>query len=273
MVTTYNRPDALALVLQGFADQSDRDFELLVADDGSRDDTAAVVTAASRSAPFPVAHVWQEDLGFRAPAVRNRAVAATPAEYVVFTDGDCVPSRTLVARHRRLAQTGWFVAGSRVGLGARLTRLVVDRQAPIQRWGLGRWVEARLKGDVRRLLPLVALPLRGSWRTATPRRWKGLVSFNLAVWREDLERVNGFDESFEGWGREDTDLIVRLLMAGVRYKSGRLAIPVFHLWHPPADRSRLEENTRRLEEVWTSRRTRARFGLDRYHGEGTDTRS
>jgi glycosyltransferase involved in cell wall biosynthesis len=92
VVTTYNRPDALALVLDGYAAQTDRDFELIVADDGSTEDTRRVVEGFAAGAPFPVRHVWQSDYGFRAAAIRNRAIAATEAAYIIFTDGDCVPA-------------------------------------------------------------------------------------------------------------------------------------------------------------------------------------
>jgi glycosyltransferase involved in cell wall biosynthesis len=267
VVTTYNRPDALALVLDGYRDQLDESFELIVADDGSTHETADVIEDARRTARFPISHVWQEDRGFRAAAIRNRTVASSLAEYLIFTDGDCVPGPAFVSRHRQLAQRGCFVAGSRVSLQARLTRAVTDQRIAIHRWGLRAWAGARLRGDVNRLLPLLPLPLSGSWRTATPHRWKGHGSFNLAVWRSDFERINGFDESFEGWGFEDTDLVVRLVTAGVRYKAGRLAVPVFHLWHPQSDRAYWGGNRQRFEEMVASGRTTAIIGLDRHRSE------
>ena len=103
IVTTYNRPDALAAVLAGYAAQRDAEFELLIADDGSTDDTRRVVDEFKARAKFPVTHVWHEDQGFRAAAIRNRALAATRAEYVIFSDGDCVPSPRFVAQHQHLA--------------------------------------------------------------------------------------------------------------------------------------------------------------------------
>src|SRR5262249_35966640 len=109
IVTTYNRPDALAAVLDGYAVQSDTGFDLIVADDGSTADTAEVVTRFAARAPFSVSHVWQEDQGFRAAAVRNKAAAKTEAQYIVFSDGDCVPSRRFVHQHRLLAERGWFL--------------------------------------------------------------------------------------------------------------------------------------------------------------------
>jgi glycosyltransferase involved in cell wall biosynthesis len=263
ILTTYNRPDALAAVLEGYLEQDAPDFELLVADDGSTDETRGVVEHYAARAPFPLRHVWQEDRGFRPAAARNRALAATGADYVVFSDGDCVPPPFFVARHRALAEPGCFLAGHRVLLSERLTRRVLAERIPVHRWGALRWLRAWLSGEVNRIAPLARLP-DGRLRKRSPRRWEGVKTCNLSAWRSDLVRVNGFDESYSGWGLEDSDLVIRLLHAGVKHKSARFAAPVFHLWHEEWDRGRLPENRRRLEETIASGRIEAPLGLDRY---------
>src|SRR6185295_13220115 len=143
------------------------------------------------------------------------------------------------------------------------TRGVLRRRLPIHRWTHGEWLAAWLRRDVNRLLPLVTLPDNG-WRKRSPGRWEGVKTCNLGAWHADLARVNGFDESYSGWGLEDSDLAIRLLHAGVRHKSARFATPVFHLWHSEWDRSRLPENQRRLDALLASRRIEAVAGLDRY---------
>jgi glycosyltransferase involved in cell wall biosynthesis len=263
IVTTYNRPDALAAVLDGYAAQDGHDFELIVADDGSTDDTRRLVADRARGAPFPLKHVWQEDRGFRAAAIRNRALASTRADYVIFTDGDCVPSRHFVAAHRRLAEPGRFVAGNRVLLSARLTERVLREQLPIHEWDGSRWLRAWLARDAKRIWPLLILP-DGAFRKLRPRRWYGVKTCNLSAWRADLLAVNGLDETYAGWGLEDSDLVIRLLHAGIRHKSGRFATPVFHLWHREFDRDALPANQRLLEKLIASTRTRAPVGVDRY---------
>ena len=263
IVTTYNRPDALAAVLEGFREQDTQSFELLVADDGSTGETREVVEAYARSAPHPVRHVWQEDEGFRAGAARNRALAQTSAEYVIFTDGDCVPPPFFVRRHLELAEPGCFLAGNRMLLTEAFTREVLEQQTPVHRWRTARWVAAWMKRDVNRALPLANLP-DGSFRVRSPNRWAGVKTCNLSVWRSDLVRVNGFDERYSGWGLEDSDLVIRLLHAGVKHKSARFAAPVFHLWHRENDRTRLAENQKQLEEIVASDRVVASVGLDRY---------
>ena len=131
IVTTYNRPDALAAVLQGLAAQTERDFEVLVADDGSGPETAQVLQQQASAYPVPLVHVWQEDQGFRAGAARNRAVAQAQGEYLLFLDGDCVPLPDFVARHKALADPRWFVAGNRILLSQGLTEQALQAGWPL----------------------------------------------------------------------------------------------------------------------------------------------
>lgn len=264
IITTYNRPDALAAVLEGCLAQTDADFEVIVADDGSTQDTADLVAAYRARAPFPIKHVWQEDAGFRAAAIRNRALAATDADYVIFIDGDCVPSPEFVASHRRLAERGWFLSGNRMMLTQALTEKVLHDKLPIHLWRMSDWLRARRLGQIERLLPLLRLPLAGWLRKQLPSRWQGAKTCNLSAWRDDLLRVNGLDESYTGWGLEDSDLVIRLLRAGISNKSARFSVPVFHLWHRENDRTGLDENRRRLQEVLQAIHVRARKGVDQY---------
>lgn len=264
IVTTYNRPDALAAVLEGYLAQTDREFEVLVADDGSTADTAAVVRHYQGLAAFPIRHIWQEDQGFRAAMARNRALAATTADYVVFTDGDCIPRTDFVARHRMLSEPGWFLSGNRVLLSQALTDEVLRRKLPVHLWGWGAWLATRWRGGIKRLLPLVRLPDIKWLRKLSPRRWEGAKTCNLSAWRRDMLAVNGLDESYTGWGLEDSDLVVRLIRAGVSSKSARFSAPVLHLWHRENDRANLAENRRRLEQVIAATHTRAHLGVDQY---------
>ncbi|MFZ5539694.1 MAG: glycosyltransferase family 2 protein [Pseudomonadota bacterium] len=263
IVTTYNRPDALRAVLAGLFEQTDRGFEVIVADDGSRDDTRALVESMAAGAPIPVRHVWQEDRGFRAGAARNRAAAVAAGDYLIFLDGDCIPRPDWIARHRRLAEPGWMVAGNRILLAQRFTQHVLERSEPVHAWGLGQWRLAQLAGHVNRTLPLRRLAL-GPLRKLGARRWQRVRTCNLGVWAADFRAVNGFDEQFEGWGFEDSDLAVRLLNCGVRRKEGAFATGVLHLWHREHDRRFEAKNRALLQQRIDSREVRAAIGLDRY---------
>jgi glycosyltransferase involved in cell wall biosynthesis len=263
IVTTYNRPDALRAVLAGLLAQDDRGFEVLVADDGSRDDTRALVDEMARTAPLPVRHVWQEDRGFRAGAARNRAAARANGEYLVFLDGDCVPRPDFVARHRHLAERGWMVAGNRILLSESFTREVLAGNVPIHGWTFAQWRAAHGRGAINRTAALRTLPL-GPLRKLGSRRWQRVRTCNLGLWSDDFRAVNGFDEVFEGWGFEDSDLAVRLLNLGVRRKYGAFATGVLHLWHRENDRAREGENWQRLQQRIASGEVRASRGLEQH---------
>ena len=257
VVSTYERPDALAAVLRGLSRQSDRNFEVVVADDGSGPATAAAIAQWKGKLGVRLAHARHEHAGFRAAEIRNRAIAASKGDYCVFLDGDCIPRPDFIAQHRRLAEPGWFVAGNRILLSEALTGEVLAQKIEPEQWSVASLVARR---GINRLAPALRLPL-GPLRKAQPRRWEGARTCNLAVARADLERVDGFDANYNGWGLEDSDLAIRLIHAGVRRKDGRFATGVFHLWHRENDRAGLSANQARLDEVMRGDRIRALRGL------------
>lgn len=241
VITTYNRPDALAAVLRACFDQSDMDFEIIVADDGSGEPTRACVDALKRQAPVALQHVWQPDLGFRLAMSRNRGILAASGDYILLLDGDCIPQRDYIAQHRRLAQPDCMVTGSRVLLDRGFTERVLAQGLDLHRLGALDKLSLRLRGEINKCAPLMlSLPDAGRVRKGfSYRRIKGC---NLAIWRSDLLRINGFDESFCGWGHEDTDAVLRLHHAGVRRKDGAYATEVLHLWHQEARRDDADHN-------------------------------
>jgi len=159
IVTTYNRPDALGAVLAALSRQSDLPLEVLVADDGSGEATRECVRAWQAQATFPIRHVWHEDEGFRAAAIRNRAAAQAQGEVLVFLDGDSVPFADFVVRHAALAGAQRFVSGNRILLSDAMTRQVLKDDADPIRWSPWTWVLARLRGQVNRLLPCCVCPM------------------------------------------------------------------------------------------------------------------
>jgi len=241
VITTYNRSDALLAVLRGLEQQTDRNFEVIVADDGSRPEHQKAILESIVARSLRVTHVWHPDVGFTASRIRNRGVAASRGEYIVFLDGDCVPEVDFIARHRSLAQPGFFVNGSRVLLSPELTNRVVSDSVSISGRSVLYWVAQRIRGHASKLSGLVRLP-DSAPRTNRKFSWKGIRSCNFGVWRTDFERVNGFDESFVGWGHEDADFVLRLHNSGVARKNGFCATEVFHLWHPEAARNQESKN-------------------------------
>jgi len=260
IVATYNRPDALDAVLRSLLRQSDPDFEVLVADDGSTEETRRLVDSWKPRFDGRLRHVWQSDEGFRLAEIRNRAILAAAGSYCIFLDGDCIARENFVAMHRALAQPGWFVTGNRLLMSQALSERILREKLEPERWTLADWWRLRRAGEIKRLAPLVFLPL-GPLRRRRARDWRGAQGCNLGIWRSDLIAVDGFEGAFKSWGREDSDLLIRLMRAGVRRKDGRMATGVLHLWHPEADRSRLLDNERRLDNIRAGTRIRAERGL------------
>ena len=266
VVTTYNRPDALAAVIEACFAQDDRNFEIIIADDGSTANTKQVIDALRERAPVPLRHVWQPDIGFRAAMARNRGTLAASGEYIVFLDGDCIPQADFVSRHRRLAKRGYLVSGSRVLMSPEFTRRVLDEHIDLHRLGAIDKLRLRIGGHFNKALQLLfKWPDLG--RESRRFSWRRIKSCNLGVWRSDLDMVNGFDESFTGWGHEDSDLVVRLFNAGVMRKDGAFATEVFHLWHREAQRDQESSNKKLVLERAANKATQAVQGLKQHEGE------
>lgn len=241
VITTYNRPDALAAVLEACFLQDDRKFEIIVAEDGGTVDTRDCIDAMRERSPVPLDHVWQPDEGYRAARARNRGALAARGDYIIFLDGDCVPQRDFIARHRVLAERGYLVTGSRILLGQRLTEEVLRERIDLLAQPVATRLRWRMSGEMNKVLQTMF-----RWPDLGRRRhgfsWRRIKSCNLGVWRRDLEMVNGFDESFTGWGHEDSDLVLRLFHAGIMRKDGAMATEVLHLWHPQEKRDKASSN-------------------------------
>lgn len=241
VITTYNRSDALLQVLGALCQQDDRDFEVVVADDGSRSEHVQSILDSQVAQKLKLVYVWHPDVGFTASRVRNRGVGASSGEYIVFMDGDCVPEVDFIRKHRQLAQPGFFVNGSRVMLSEALTQSVLQQRHTLCAHPWWRWLAWRVRGDASKLTGLLRLP-DAAYRVQSDFKWKGIRSCNMGVWRSDFDVVNGFDESFVGWGHEDADFVLRLHNAGVQRKNGFCATEVYHLWHKEYSRSQESVN-------------------------------
>lgn len=260
VVLTYNRPDALLQVLQSLALQCNERHEVIVADDGS---THACVASWIKQLPSfrcAVRHVWHPDKGFTASRARNLGSIASSGNYLVFLDGDCIASSHFVQAHEALARDGFFVNGNRVLLSERLTAQVLSGEADVRRASWADWLRWRLRGDVNKLMQLWYWP-GAPWRTEKDFRWKKIRSCNFAVWKADFEKVNGFDETFEGWGHEDADLVLRLHHAGLQRNNGYLGTEVYHLWHQQFSRDGENRNYTRVLERMSTKIFRAAQGL------------
>jgi len=262
ILSTYNSPRWLELVLVGYSAQDDRDFDIIVADDGSGPETAATIDALRAELGLAIEHVWHEDDGFRKCAILNRAIEASSADYLIFSDGDCIPRRDFVSEHHALRRTGHFLSGG-------YFKLPENASARVERRDIA-------TGDLFDLRHLGSLGVTG-WRlrrlgirastarlfdrfTPTRPSWNG---HNASGWRTDIVRANGFDERMR-YGGEDRELGERLENGGVRGVQIRHRAICLHLWHERGyvREEHLRENRRIRDETQRSRRTSTPFGLE-----------
>lgn len=255
VIGTYERPDALRAVLDRVGRQRAAPDEIVIADDGSGAPTRELIAGFARKSPVPVRVVMQPHEGFRLTRLRNLAIAESTADYLVFIDGDMMLHEAFVADHRRHARPGWFTQGVRVRADERLTaRLIADPG----------WAPSALTPGLGLLRRTYLLRSRG-WAKALRRAANHVIAIkgcNQAFWRDDLLRVNGFNEAIEGWGPEDKELCARLVHAGVERQSLLFGGIAIHLHHPPASRSALAANLAVLEDTLRHRRTWCDRGLD-----------
>ncbi|MDQ7091679.1 MAG: glycosyltransferase family 2 protein [Methylococcales bacterium] len=245
IVTTYNWDAALEACIRSLFAQQDLKFEIIIADDGSKKPTTDLIKQLSLESPVVLKHCYHEDKGFRAGTIRNKAVALSSGDYLIFIDGDCIVFPYFIKRHRHFATHGYFVAGNRVLLNPAFTDHVLKNKLALHQQSRLKFIKWRLQGYINRLLPFIYVPF-DFFRLRHPQRWQKAMACNLALWKADFMNVNGFDQLFEGWGYEDSDLVIRLIHLGVKRKEGRFALPVLHLWHFQNDRNSEDENYQRL---------------------------
>jgi glycosyltransferase involved in cell wall biosynthesis len=262
IVSAYRRPHFLELVLRGYARQSDRRFELVVADDGSGPDVREVIERARAETGLEIVHVWHEDVGFRKTVILNRSILAARGDYLLFTDADCVARRDLVEVHRTLARPGHFVAGGYLKLPPEVTANVGPSEVDSGVIADLGWLRRQGWRPGRRALRLVSSRRLGGIfdrLTPTPAVFQGN---NAAGWRDAIEGVNGFEGEM-GYGGLDKELGYRLENAGVRGIQARHRAVVMHLHHdrPYRDEAAVRANRARLAAIRARGETRARDGL------------
>ena len=250
IVSTYNRPDALDLVLYSVYNQSRLPDEIIVADDGSSDDTRQLVEKWTDK--LPIRSVWHEDAGFRLAEIRNRALKLAHAEYIIVIDGDIVLHPLFVRDHEKNARQGHWVQGSRVMVGPQRTVQWLNNHEAAFPTFVSEGIQNRLNAIRSSFLSKIV--------SNKSRRSDDVRGAHMAFWKGDILSVDGYDARYRGWGREDNDLAARLLNAGVQRINLKLLATCFHLHHDSSagDTSRADAM---LEEVRSSGLTQAVIGI------------
>lgn len=261
IINTYNWPAALRLQLLSLNRGSEMPDEVIVTDDGSNEQTATMLEKLKSQLHFPLIHLWQTDNGFRVAQARNRAIAKASGDYIIFLDHDYLVRKHFIRNHRTLAEPGYFVSGSRILLSEQYTHQVLTKQLDLSSKRFAWFLRQRLKKNCNRSLTTLPLPLSLPLRKLRRDSWKSTRNL-IAVWRQDLLKVNGYDHSFEGWGYEDSDLVIRLLHSGVKRKLGKFATEVMHLHHRIASRDKEKSNYQKLMDTLNKKRpVKAQSGI------------
>ncbi|MFM7853390.1 MAG: glycosyltransferase family 2 protein, partial [Flammeovirgaceae bacterium] len=254
IITTYNRKDALELVLISVLKQSSLPDEVIIADDGSSDDTRQLIEHYQSFFPVPLLHCWHEDLGFRLSSIRNKAIAMTNCEYVIMIDGDIVLPVNFIKGHKEHAWKGHFIQGSRVLLLEEATRKML-RHKKMNITPFTSNIDNRLNAIQSKFLSKLFSYFRSGHTNVR--------GANLSFWRDDLIAVNGFNEDFVGWGREDSEFAVRMTNLGIKRKHVKFAAVGYHLYHPENSREQLQVNDAILFRTITEKKSRCENGIQK----------
>lgn len=260
IVSTYNRPDALRISVESIFRQVHLPDEIIIADDGSGQETADTINQLKNQSPVPLVHVWQEDEGYQLARIRNRAFAAARFDYIIQVDGDLVLDKYFVKDHLNIAKPGTFFSGSRTMIDESLTREVLQRELPAEQIPRRKEHLSKKSNSLRSplLTKLTYLYQRHD------RNYKYVIGCNMAFWKKDITKVNGYDENFKGWGKEDNDLAVRLQNAGIKLRFIKFGAITYHLYHKVADLSAVPSNEQKLNESIREKRTFVVNGLSKY---------
>ncbi|NTV97643.1 MAG: glycosyltransferase [Chlorobiaceae bacterium] len=255
VITTYNWPEALDLTLRSVFAQSELPDEIIVADDGSTGHTAELIESHRAKSGISLIHVWQEDRGFRAAASRNRAIAAASGEYIVIVDGDMILHRDFIRDHKKFALEGTFIQGSRVLISqANTSKRLRTRNTKVL------WSEFGIENRIH----AIHVSLLAQILASINKKLHGIRSCNMSFFKEDCVRVNGFNEDFTGWGREDSEFAVRMINSGILRRNLKFSAIAYHLWHEENKRDSLPENDLLLEKALKEMAKFCQNGIDKY---------
>lgn len=235
IVPTYNRPRALKLCLMSLALQSQLPTEVMIADDGSTSETRDVIQEMKKQfiGLFAIRHVWQEDKGFRKPAILNKTVSQSTADYLVFIDGDCMAHRHFIRAHVRKSDPNAILGGKRVEIGRQLTDRLLREDRALNRCS-PRLLMDSVSGNSRKIEEAIQIknPLLRRLMHRDLVRDDGIWGCNFSLYKGLFMDINGCDEDFLDGSLEDNDLGIRVLNQGKQVRSVRGLAIVFHLWHP-----------------------------------------
>lgn len=240
VISTYNWPEALDLCLKSLMTQKYLPQEIIIADDGSRKETRELIRQYQQHSPVPLKHIWHEDNGFRKTIILNAAIQQAEGEYIIQIDGDIIVHPSFVSDHLRSAKRGQFIRGSRAMIRENTsTRIQESKDVAFSFFS---------KGILHRF-NAVRLPFLASLIKTDPYSPADVKGCNMAFWKSDFIRVNGYNNNLTGWGHEDIELAARFINNGIVKRHLKLSAVCYHIHHELNSRHREKENKRHYEEV------------------------
>lgn len=232
--------------------------EIIIADDGSDADTSRMIASLQQISPISIIHSWQENKGFRLSRSRNKAINIAKGDYIVLIDGDIVIEKNFIGDHLETAKTGYFIQGSRVLINEKSSQLALEQKELIPCF---------TDPGVANRKNCIRSKFLSKLFSFASKRLPGIKTCNFAFWKEDAENVNGFNEDFVGWGREDSEFTARLLHSGIKRQNLKFKAVAYHLYHKNNSRRHLEDNDKILANTVKNKLTWCKNGLN-LHGRG-----
>lgn len=255
LISTYNWPEALQLIFKSISEQTVLPDEILIADDGSKLETKALIDTFAQQIKVPVKHVWHEDKGFRKAIVLNKAVAISSADYIIQIDGDCIMHPRFIEDHKANIQKNMYLYGTRATITKHALPEIFSKQQT-----KFHYFSKNIKKRSRTIHSIFLSKLNKPHKEFSS-KFRGC---NVSFWRQDFIDVNGYNEDFEGWGREDSDLVIRMGNKGVLAKRLRYVGIVYHIYHPENKRDRLNENDAIQNKSIQEKIIKANKGVSQY---------
>ncbi|MFB3055608.1 MAG: glycosyltransferase [Ignavibacteriaceae bacterium] len=257
----YNKIDYLRLVLEGFERQSEKDFELIVADDGSKQEIVKELESLSKKISFPLIHIWQEDKGFRKNKILNKAITTAKSNYIIFIDADCIPHFRFVEEHISYSAKGSCLTGRRVNLSQKYTQILSPqkvREGLIEKNNFA-LIKDSLFGEsfyVEKGFYFKSRLLRKIFN----KKERGLLGCNFSLYKEDMLNINAFDERYEAPSiGEDSDVQFRLELNGIKIISLNHIAVQYHLYHQLLERP--QENLSLFNKIREEKHAFTPFGI------------
>ena len=255
IITTYNWPESLILVLKSVENQTIAPDVVVIADDGSTVETKEIIVKFQKDSDLNIIHSWQEDNGFRAAKSRNKAIAKSYGDYIILIDGDIILHPKFIQDHVKSAKVGYFIQGFRVLFTQDITeQIIISKRISFSFFSKG--MKGRKNSIHSNFLSKIFSTKKNYLR--------GIKTCNIAFFRQDFINVNGFNNEFEGWGREDSEFVVRLFNTGINRKSLRFIAIQYHLWHKDIDRKHLDYNNQLLQNSIKQKLKVCKKGINKY---------